>query len=368
MSIDPFHAYLTIDLDALAHNYAALQRQARGAKVAAVVKADAYGLGANQVAARLWAEGARQFFVARISEGEDLRSALGPDRPATIYVLDGAPSGSAPRLQASNLTPVLNSFAQVSEWSSLGRSVTGGLRAALQIDTGMNRLGLRLEEAKALVQSMDALRGLSIDLVISHLACASEPAHPANAAQLASFQEARSLFPEARASLANSAGVFLGQDYLFDLVRPGISLYGGGPFGVPHPSLRPVARLTAPILQIREIRPGESVGYGATFTAEQPVRAAIIAAGYADGVLRSFSNSGLVWLGGAYRKVLGRLSMDMTAIEISHDLVVAPGDLVELLGDHVALDDAASASGTIAYECLVRLAPRLQRTYRGSKA
>ena len=368
MSLDPFHAHLIVDLDALTHNYAALQHEARGAEVAPVVKADAYGLGAAQVATHLWAEGARTFFVARISEGEDLRAALGPDRSATIYVLDGAPAGSAPRLQTADLTPVLNSAAQVSEWSSHARSVKGGLEAALQIDTGMNRLGLRPEEAKALVQSFDGLRGLSIDLVISHLACASEPAHPANPAQRTRFQEARSLFPEARASLANSAGVFLGQDYLFDLVRPGISLYGGGPFGVSHPALRPVAHLTAPILQVREVRPGESVGYGATFTAEKPVRAAIIAAGYADGVLRSFGKAGQVWLGGAYRKVLGRLSMDMIAIEISHDLVVAPGDRVELLGDHVGLDDAASASGTIAYECLVRLAPRLQRTYRGAKA
>jgi len=368
MSLDPFHAHLTVDLDALAHNYVTLKHEARGAEVAPVVKADAYGLGAAQVAARLWSEGARRFFVARISEGEDLRAALGPDRSATIYVLDGAPAGSAPRLQTADLTPVLNSAAQVSEWSSHSRSVKGGLKAALQIDTGMNRLGLRLEEAKALVQSIDGLRGLFIDLVISHLACASEPAHPANAAQLARFQEARALFPEARASLANSAGVFLGADYLFDLVRPGISLYGGGPFGVPHPALHAVAHLTAPILQIREIRPGETIGYGATFTADRPTRAAIIAAGYADGVLRSFGKAGQVWLGGDYRKVLGRLSMDMIAIEISHDLVVAPGDRVELLGDHVALDEAASASGTIAYECLVRLAPRLQRTYRGAKA
>lgn len=368
MSRDPFHAHLTIDLDALAHNHAALRFEACGSEVAPVVKADAYGLGAAQVAARLWDEGARRFFVARISEGEDLRLALGPDRPATIYVFDGAPSGSAAQLEASDLTPVLNSASQVSEWSSHARAVQGGLNAALHIDTGMNRLGLRLEEAKALVQSFDGLRGLSIDLVISHLACASEPSHPTNAVQLARFQEALTLFPEARASLANSAGVFLGKDYLFDLVRPGISLYGGGPFAIPHPSLRPVAHLTAPILQIRQIRPGETIGYGATYTAERPVRAAIIAAGYADGVLRSFGKGGQVWLGGAYRKVLGRLSMDMTAIEISHDLVVAPGDRVELLGEHIALDDAASASDTIAYECLVRLAPRLQRTYRGAKA
>jgi alanine racemase len=365
MSTDPFNAQLTIDLGAIAQNYAHLCQRAKGALVAPVVKADAYGLGAPQVARRLWAEGARSFFVARISEGEALRQGLGTQRPATIYVLDGAPTGSAPRLLASNLTPVLNSLAQISEWAGLGRSRAVPLKSAIQIDTGMNRLGLRLEEAASLVQSIDALKGLDFDLLISHLACASEPDYPANAQQAARFKAAMALFPEAMASLANSGGIFLGPDYHHDLVRPGISLYGGGPFGVPHPDLACVATLTAPILQIRQVRPGESIGYGASFTATHPMRIAILAAGYADGVLRSFGPMGMVWFDGARRKVLGHLSMDMIAIELGDTSTVKPGDQVELLGPNMPLDLAASASGTIAYECLVRLAPRLERTYLG---
>ena len=342
MSTDPFNAQLTIDLGAIAQNYAHLCQRAKGALVAPVVKADAYGLGAVMVARRLWAEGARSFFVARISEGEALRQGLGTQRPATIYVLDGAPTGSA-----------------------LGRSRAVTLKSAIQIETGMNRLGLRLEEAASLVQSIDALKGLDIDLLISHLACASEPDHPANAEQAARFKAAMALFPEAKASLANSGGIFLGPDYHHDLVRPGISLYGGGPFGVPHPDLACVAILTAPILQIRQVRPGESIGYGASFTATHPMRIAILGAGYADGVLRSFGPMGMVWFDGARRKVLGRLSMDMIAIELDDTSTVKPGDQVELLGPNMPLDLAASASGTIAYECLVRLAPRLERTYLG---
>ena len=368
MSTDPFNAQLSIDLDALAQNYAHLCQRAKGAVVAPVVKADAYGLGAVLVARRLWAEGARSFFVARISEGEALRHGLGPQRPATVYVLDGAPIGSAPRLLASHLTPVLNSLAQISEWAGLGRSKPEPLKAAIQIDTGMNRLGLRLEEAVSLVQSLDGLKGLDIELMISHLACASEPDHPANAQHATRFKQARSLFPNAKASLANSGGIFLGPDYHHDLVRPGISLYGGGPFAVPHPDLACVATLEAPILQVRPVQPGETIGYGASFTATRPMRIAILAAGYADGVLRAFGPEGMVWFDGAQRKVVGRLSMDMIAIDLGDTSSAKPGDRAELLGPHMALDLAASASGTIAYECLVRLAPRLERTYLGLRA
>jgi alanine racemase len=368
MPNDPFHAILTIDLDALAQNYHTLTKVAGGAEVVPVVKADAYGLGAVAVGRRLWAEGARRFFVARISEGEALRQGLGTNRPATIYVLDGAPPGSAPRLAAARLTPVLNSAAQVSEWAGFGRAQAQPLSAAIQIDTGMNRLGLRLDEASALTQSMDALKGLDIELMISHLACASEPDHPANAQQASRFKQARSLFPNAKASLANSGGIFLGPDYHHDLVRPGISLYGGGPFAVPHPDLACVATLEAPILQVRPVQPGETIGYGASFTATRPMRIAILAAGYADGVLRAFGPEGMVWFDGAQRKVVGRLSMDMIAIDLGETRSAKPGDRAELLGPHLALDLAASASGTIAQECLVRLAPRLERTYLGLRA
>jgi alanine racemase len=365
MPTDPFHASLSIDLDALAQNYHTLTKVAGGAEVAPVIKADAYGLGAVAVSRRLWAEGARRFFVARISEGEALRQGLGTNRPATIYVLDGAMPGSAPRLAASRLTPVLNSAAQVSEWAGLGRAQAQPLSAAIQIDTGMNRMGLRIDEAAALTQSMDAFKGLDIDLVMSHLACASEPSHPANAIQAQQFKEARALFPEAQASLANSGGIFLGHGYHHDLVRPGISLYGGGPFGVGHPDLATVATLTAPILQIRTVRPGETIGYGATFTASHAMRVAILGAGYADGVLRAFGSDGHAWFGGEKRKLLGRISMDMMAMELDEGHLAHPGDMAELLGPNMPVDAVAAASGTIAYECLVRVAPRLVRTYVG---
>jgi alanine racemase len=358
-------ARLTIDLDALAHNFAVLRRQAGSAEVAPVVKADGYGLGAVPIARRLWTEGARQFFVARIDEGEALRKGLGPARPATIHVLDGCTPGAAARLAAARLVPVLNSLEQVDAFAALGKAA-GPLPATVHVDTGMNRLGLRVDEARALAAAPDRLDGLDVGLVMSHLACASEPDHPLNRRQAQAFAALRGLFPHARASLASSGGVFLGEDYLFDLVRPGISLYGGGPFEAPDPRLRAVATFEASILQVRELPSGESVGYGAAFTAKKPMRIAVLAAGYADGVLRSSALKGLAWLDGAPRRLLGRLSMDLIAIDVTGHEGAAPGQMVELLGPNVLLDEAAAAAGTAAYECLVRLGARTERVYRGS--
>ncbi len=359
---------LTVDLGALAANYAAVRSLAGGAEVAAVVKADGYGLGAGPVARALWAAGARSFFVARPSEGAALRGELGGERPATVYVLDGCPPGAAARLEAAELTPVLNSLPQVEAWAAHARSAGRPLAAAIHVDTGMNRLGLRVEEAAALVAS-DRLRGLDINLVMSHLACAETPDHPLNALQAHRFAAARALFPDARASLANSAGVRLGEAFRFDLVRPGIALYGGGP------GMRPVATLTAPVLQVRAVAPGESVGYGATFTADRPMRVAVVAAGYADGVLRSAARHGYGWLRGAARPLLGRISMDLIALDVS-DVAgeqggvlagdVLAGDTVELIGPNILLDDAAHAAGTIGYELLVRVGARAPRAYVGA--
>jgi alanine racemase len=360
-----FAARLTVDLDALAHNHAALVRQAGAAEVAPVVKADGYGLGAVPVARRLWAEGARQFFVARVDEGETLRHGLGRDRPAVIHVLDGCAPATAGRLTGAGLVPVLNSLAQIETWAAHART-HGALPADLHIDTGMNRLGLRVEEARALVDAPDRLQGLDVGMVISHLACASEPDHPLNPRQAEAFHAARRLFPHVRASLSSSGGVFLGEDYLFDLVRPGISLYGGGPFDRPDPRLRAVATLEAPILQVRILPPGESIGYGAAFTAGEPTRVAILAAGYADGVLRSSSPRGFAWFDGARRRLLGRLSMDLIAVDVTGSDAAAPGAMVELLGANVPVDEAAAAAGTAAYECLVRLGERLDRSWTGA--
>ncbi len=333
-------ARLTIDLDALAANHALLRRLAGGSEVTPVVKADGYGLGAAAVARRLWAEGARGFHVARLSEGVSLRAALGPE--ATIYVLDGAMPGSVPTLLADRLVPVLNSLGQVALWSGAGP-------AGLHVDTGMNRLGVRVEEAHGLATQ-------SFELVISHLACADEPDHPLNATQLERFQTVRALFPGVKASLANSAGVFLGKDFAFDLVRPGIALYGGGG----QPGLSAVATFEVPVLQVRDVPAGESVGYGATFTAVQPLRVAILAAGYADGVLRASSPGGAVWLGGARRRLLGRVSMDLIAVDVT-GADVAAGDMAELFGNNLAIDEAAASAGTLAYELLCRMAPRAER-------
>lgn len=354
-------ARLTIDLDALAANYAALKARAGAAEVAPAVKANAYGLGAAQIADRLWAAGARSFYVARLSEGVALRAALG-DREAAIYVLDGATPGAGDALEGARLTPVLNSLPQIEAWNAQARS--GRLKAALHLDTGMNRLGLRPEELKVLLGAMDRLKRLDVELVISHLACADVPDHPMNARQLERFTEAVALLPNARKSFANSAGLFLGDAYRFDQARPGISLYGGGPEGRPHPEILAVATVEAPILQVRVVPRGETVGYGATWTAPDTTRIAIVGAGYADGVPRASHPKGQVWFDGARRPMLGRVSMDLMAIDITDCDAARPGAMVELLGANMPIDDAATGAGTTAYELLTNIAPRARRIYR----
>jgi alanine racemase len=357
-------ARLTVDLDALAANYRVLSTEAGPAEVAPVVKADAYGLGVGPVARRLWAEGARSFFVARLGEGERLRAELGPERGCTVYVLDGAPAGAMPRLAAAALTPVLNSLAQVEEAAAFA-AANGRLAAALHVDTGLNRLGVRPEEASALAAS-GRLAPLELVLVMSHLACAAAPAHPMNQRQLERFAAAAEDFPGVRRSLANSGGVFLGAGYHFDLVRPGVTLYGGGPRETHDPRLAAVARLEAPILQVRALPPGESVGYDATFTASRPMRIAVVPVGHADGYLRSGAGKAFAWFAGARRPILGCVSMDLVEIDVTGCDEARPGAMVELLGPNVLVDDLAAAAGTISYEVLVRLSSRAARTYLGA--
>lgn len=357
-------ATLSIDLDALAHNYHVIAAEAAGAETAPVVKADGYGLGAGPVARRLWAEGARTFFVARLEEGEALRTAMA-QRPARIIVLDGFVPGSGPRLAAAALTPVLNSLDQVAAASQFARAASVALPCVLQVDTGMNRQGLGRDQAAALTQS-DRLAGLEIELVMSHLGSGAIPDHVRNTQQLVAFQAVRALFPQARASLAASAGAFLGPDYRFDLVRPGISLFGGGPQERPDPRLRAVARLEAPILDIRHVGAGELIGYGTTIAAEQATRVALVGAGYADGVIRATRRGGQAWAAGALRR-LYIVDMDLTVVDLG-DGPAQPGDMVELLGPHALLDDQAQAAGSIAHECLVRLSNRARRLYLGAEA
>ena len=343
-------ALLSVDLDAMARNYRTLGRVS-GLPVHPVVKADGYGLGAQAVAQRLMAEGADTFFVARAAEGLRLRSALGPQGAGgpIIYVLDGCREGEAQTLKAADLRPVLNHPAQMQTWAAAGGGACG-----LQIDTGMNRLGLRPEDAPEMFD------GLA--LVLTHLACADEPANPMNRRQRDLFAGVVGRYPGAIRSLANSSGCFLGPDFAFDAVRPGICLYGGGPEGRPDARIAPVATLTARALQVRDVPAGESVGYSQGYVADRPIRVATVAAGYADGLLRAYSPAGAVFIAGQTRPLLGRVSMDVCAVDIT-GLDVAVGDPVELFGPNRLLDDAAAAAGTISYELLTSITPRVPRAY-----
>jgi alanine racemase len=305
----------------------------------AVVKADSYGLGADIIAPALAATGVRTFFVATLGEGLALRAMLGAG--VAIFVFNGPAPGEAEAYYQANLVPVLNSPAQIALWDS-------GVPHALHVDTGMNRLGLKPHE-------LHAARDLRPLVVMSHLACASDPAHAMNSAQRTRFTEIAAQFPAAKKSLAASGGTMLGLDYTFDLTRPGIGLYGGGALDEANPQLSTVATLEAPILQVFDLPAGASVGYGATFTAAAPLRAATVALGYADGWLRSLSGSGYGQLGGATCPLLGRVSMDLVTIDISAVPHAREGDMVEFLGSNVKLDDVAARAGTISYEVLTNL-------------
>ncbi len=341
-------ATFSVDLNALAHNFRALKAMT-GVPVHPVVKADSYGLGAVACATRLRAEGADTFFVARAAEGVAMRQTLGHD--ATIYVLDGCVGDTAAILRAADLRPVLNHANQLIAWTQ-----SGGGDCGLQIDTGMSRLGFRPEDAP------EPFDGLA--LVMSHLACADDPAEPMNRRQRNSFAAVSARYPDALKSFANSGGCFLGPDYGFDAVRPGICLYGGGPEGRPDARLKPVATLNAEILQLRDVPAGESVGYSRGFIADTPRRIGTCGAGYADGIARSNSPAGQVWVAGTLRPILGRVSMDVIAVDVT-GLDVSLGDSVELFGPNRLLDDAASAAGTISYELLTSITARVPRCYIG---
>ncbi|WP_292051525.1 MULTISPECIES: alanine racemase [unclassified Brevundimonas] len=341
-------ASLTVDLGALARNYHTLEALT-GRPVNPVVKADGYGLGAVAVARRLMAEGARTFFVARAAEGVILREGLGAE--PTIYVLDGAHGENIQLIRQANLRPVLNQPAQVEGWLS-----SGGGDCSLQIDTAMNRLGYRVENAP---EPFDGLK-----LVMTHLACADEPTNPLNRQQRDAFDAVSQKYAGVTRSFANSGGCFLGENFGFDVVRPGICLYGGGPEGRPHEKIAPVATLNAQIMQVRDVPIGETVGYSQGYRVEKPVTVATCGAGYADGVLRSYSPKGQVWVAGELRPIIGRVSMDVLAVDVT-GLDVKAGDTVEIFGANRMIDDAATAAGTISYELLTSITPRVPRLYVG---
>ena len=363
---------LTIDTAAIVANRRAIAAKVGvGVEVAGVVKADAYGTGATEAGRALAADGCRTFFVAHVAEGAALRAALsGKARDlARIFVLNGLAPGSEPAYLAHNLAPVLGSFPEIEDWAAFGREEGFPLPSAIHVDTGMNRHGLSLDEARALAANGDLLAASGADLVMSHLACADEPNHPLNARQLERFRAVRARFPGLSASLANSAGVHLGPAYHFDLVRPGIALYGGAIVsGKPSP-MKPVVGLEASILQVRDGRVGESVGYGARQTLTRASRLAVLSVGYADGFHRVASGSderkgGFGFLKGRRVPIVGRISMDLLMVDVTDVAGAERGDVVELIGPNVSLQDVASAMGTIDYEVLTALGRRYARIRR----
>ena len=356
---------LEIDLAGIVANWRFLSGFVAPASCGAVVKADAYGLGAAAVANALANAGCRRLFVATLDEALALRAALSD--PIEIAVLNGPAPGSAAEFAAHGLVPVLNDPGQIAEWEQVaGRQ--GPLPAMLHVDTGMARLGLSLREFERLAEDVRNSGAISWRAVISHLACADEPHHPQNAHQRERFVAARRLVGGMPASLAASSGIFLGGAFHFDFVRPGAALYGINPQGgVPNP-MRQVVRLNARILQIREVDGGQPVGYGAAHVMAAAGRLATVAVGYADGWLRSLSHRGWGRIGGVCVPLLGRVSMDLAVFDVSavDPAAARPGGFIELLGEEYGVDAAAADAGTIGYEILTALGRRYHRVYRGA--
>lgn len=361
---------LIIDLQALTANYRYLdQYSSLTTRTGAAVKADAYGLGLGPVSSALYDSGCRQFFVAQLSEAVALRHVLQqPD--CQIFVLEGPQRRELPDYQASNLTPVLNTTEQIETILAFNQTARAQLRPAVHLDTAMNRLGLNISEIDALMSAMQD-KGLDVCLLMSHLACADEQEHELNKAQLDAFTRLSAAFPDTPKSLSNSAGILLGNPFHFDLTRPGISVYGAmaDPSAV-HEALRPVFRWQADILQIRTIDVGESVGYGAEFTATKRTRLATIGAGYADGYARSLyrpeaGRIAVAGIGGYAAPLAGRVSMDLSVVDVSDipDAVLETTESAELIWDGFRLEEMAHARDTIAYEVMTGLGGRVKRQY-----
>ena len=347
-----------INLAALCENFAMLRSAAPNAETAAVVKSNAYGLGLTSVAQALAIrEHCRTFFVAYAEEGAELREALSTTAPnATIYVFNGPQPETLGMFDEAALTPVINSIDQAGLWTSHKT----GSPCALHFDTGMNRLGAPVSNLDAI----DDLVGLNVELFMSHLACGADPAHEKNTEQRDVFARASKRFPDAQHSLSASAGVMMDASYHFDLTRPGIALYGGSPFDKDDARIKPVVTLKAPIIQIRTLEPGESVGYGATFVAKRPTRIAVAAIGYADGVPVAGSGKIEAALNGERAPIAGRVSMDLICLDVT-SLKNPPqaGDIAEFFGPTISLFEAACACGTIPYELLTGLGGRVDRRY-----
>ena len=359
---------LTVDLDAVVANWRKLEKTAVPAECAGVIKADAYGCGVDQVARALAAAGCKTFFVATLDEARAARAAL---PSAAIYVLDGFFQNCGDAYAKSDARPVIGDLNELAEWDVFCRRSGWAGSAAIHIDTGMNRLGMSLTEAQGIIPRINA-GDHGITLVMSHLACAENLNHPLNARQLATFREIASQFSGVPASLSNSSGVYLGAPFQFDMVRPGAALYGVNPTPEADNPMQPVVELKARVMRIRNVERGESVGYGAVWTARRPTRLAIVSAGYADGYFRAAgggdgTRSAEIMVAGKRCPVAGRISMDLIAVDVT-DLpnnAVRRGHMVTLIGEGITVDELAHHFGTIGYEVLTSLGPRYARVYKG---
>lgn len=362
---------LTVDLDAIAANWRKLEKTAVPAECAGVVKANGYGCGAGPVARALAAAGCKTFFVATLGEARAVRAAA---PSADLYVLDGLFQNCSDAFAAINCRPVIGDLNELAEWDAFCRRTGWAGGAAIHIDTGMNRLGLALDEAQALIPRIVA-GDHGITLVMSHLACADTPEHPLNGRQAAAFREIASRFAGVPAALANSSGIFLGPAFHFDMVRPGAALYGVNPTPEADNPMQPVVEVKARVVQVREAARGDTVGYGATWTVRRPTRLAVVTAGYADGYFRAAGGvdgvrSAEAIVGGARCPVAGRISMDLIAIDITDlpDNAVRRGHMATLIGDGITVDELARHFGTIGYEVLTSLGRRYHRVYKAAPA
>ena len=362
-----------IDLGALVANWRTLGETAGEAECAAVVKADAYGTGMAEVAAALAAAGCATFFVATLDEAIALRGVLGPE-PA-ILMFNGVLPGTGLETRAHGIVPVLNDLGQLQEWHDLANQSGRALAAALHPDTGMNRLGLTPGDVGVLANEPERMAGIDLRLVVSHLACGADGGNPMNGRQLVEFLRQKAALKPAPASLAASSGIFLGAGFHFEMVRPGIALYGGNPTPNDPNPMAEVVQIKGKIVQIRDVDSPQTVGYGAAFPVTGPAKIATVAVGYADGILRALGDkqNGETWgsIGGVSVPMVGRVSMDL----LTFDVTAAPtgavhsGAWVDLVGgDAMTVDEAAGAADTIAYEILTSLGGRYHRQYVAVKA
>ncbi|MEM9668450.1 MAG: alanine racemase [Pseudomonadota bacterium] len=353
-----FRPRATIDLSAVECNWKALHSLAPQAEIAAVVKADAYGHGADRIGARLMRAGCRSFFTATLDEAVALRLAIGEG--PRIFILDGVFESDLLMLGQYQLSPVLNSLTQIKDWAL--SPISNSQSAVIHIDTGINRLGIRPSE---MAEAKHALNGKTVSMVMSHLACADEPGHPLNAKQREIFIDCAAHWPDAAKSLTNSAGMAL-KGYAFNLCRPGIALYGGGVALATETPLLPTITVEAPILSVFDVAAEETTGYGATYRFRKPKRLSTVAIGYADGLPRALSNSGFAYVDGVRCDIVGRVSMDLITLDVTQvSCKLAPGNAVEFIGHNANLEAQAAAAGTLGYELLTGIGPRVERVWHG---